>query len=299
MIKVAFLCEAAMKMVSLGLAFAPHSYLKDVWNWLDFAVVVSIVIFFILKSDLNWTIFRTLRLLGILRFQDAFPQMKYFVATVLKSLLQIILVLVILFIFVVMFSMVGTAAFAGVSHYRCRTTPSPVGNVWPIAHEITRICGGSYSCPDNLTCGSLYAVSENPEANDSLNLNLEFANYDNMGGAILSIFQTSTLEGWEALLYSMQDGYSAWFASIYYILCTVICGCFTLSLILPILRDHYFNYMMKESTKDIQEAAINRRLVTLSRNAVGIDVEDHPEVEATREEGGGHRGDRRYPRRHL
>lgn len=36
-----FTVEAAIKIIAMGMIFGEGSYLRDPWNWLDFAVVIT------------------------------------------------------------------------------------------------------------------------------------------------------------------------------------------------------------------------------------------------------------------
>ena len=122
-----------MKLVSFGFAFSNRAYLRDPWNCLDLCVVALIIIDFATGSIYNWTILRSFRLLDFLRKQDYFPKLKGIVSSLFNSSLQIFTLYIILFVIILMFSLIGMAAFSGVTHYFCRTTPGPINNTWPIS----------------------------------------------------------------------------------------------------------------------------------------------------------------------
>jgi len=241
-----------MKMIALGIAFANRSYLRDPWNWLDLIIVGTIIFFFMINSEYNWTVLRILRILPILRKQEEFPKLQFLASTILRSLVQILFVILVLLIFIFIFAIIGKATFSGVTHKRC--VQNFINGTYFLASD--RICGGSYSCPDDSKCETVsedyYYINNTYE---------DFSNFDNMGTSILAIFQVSSLEGWDKAMLTMEDGYSRWFSTIFYILCAVVCGCFTMSLALPVLRDYYFRCVEKAAAEEYKDLVINKKLV--------------------------------------
>jgi len=63
-----------MKIIALGFAVGPHAYLKDVWNVMDFVIVVLswVMLFF---GDSNISAIRAVRALRTLRTLSAFPRL--------------------------------------------------------------------------------------------------------------------------------------------------------------------------------------------------------------------------------
>lgn len=60
-----FSAEAVIKVVALGLVMAPHTYLRDGWNWLDIVVVALGWLEYVL--DGNYSAIRSVRVLRPLR----------------------------------------------------------------------------------------------------------------------------------------------------------------------------------------------------------------------------------------
>jgi hypothetical protein len=81
---IAFSLECILKIIGMGFIFDPGSYLRDAWNWLDFAVVVSSLLTEIpqMKSVSGM---RTLRLMRPLRSLTTMPSMKVLISTLLAS----------------------------------------------------------------------------------------------------------------------------------------------------------------------------------------------------------------------
>lgn len=81
---VLFLIEAIIKIVAHGFIWDRGCYLRDLWNWLDFAVVITALLGFI-PGMKNISMLRTFRLFRPLRSLSVLPGMKVLVNTLLSS----------------------------------------------------------------------------------------------------------------------------------------------------------------------------------------------------------------------
>jgi len=67
-------------------------------------------------------------------------------------------------------------------------------------------------------------------------MNWGLTNFDNMGRAFLTIFQSITLEGWSDIMYFVQDS-TGWFgATLYFVVLILFGGFFALNLVLAVLE---------------------------------------------------------------
>jgi hypothetical protein len=72
-----FIGECVCKITGMGFVWHRNSYLRDVWNWLDFFVVcISIVNFIPNVNSGGLKALRTFRILRPLRTINAIPLMK-------------------------------------------------------------------------------------------------------------------------------------------------------------------------------------------------------------------------------
>ena len=136
---VAFTLECVLKVISMGFIVDPGSYLRDVWNWLDFLVVVSSLMTQI-KELKSISALRVLKLLRTLRSLTMMPNMKILVSALFESVAQLGGVLVLAIFFFTIFAILGVSLWAGKIHYRCRITEFPVDGVWEVDPEDTRLC---------------------------------------------------------------------------------------------------------------------------------------------------------------
>jgi hypothetical protein len=85
---IIFTFECVAKILSMGFCLHKNSYMRDVWNWLDFFVVLISVIGWIpgIESNPSLKSLRTFRILRPLRSINSMPRMKQLIKTLLASL---------------------------------------------------------------------------------------------------------------------------------------------------------------------------------------------------------------------
>jgi Ca2+-binding EF-hand superfamily protein len=162
--------ETVTKIVAMGFIVDPGSYLRDLWHWLDFIVVVFGLLGSIPGIPKISSI-RVFRLLRPLRTLSSLPGMRSLIGALLESLPGILNSLGILMATFFLFAVLGMQFWGstGVLHNTCRTTPTPVDGVWQAA-DGGRVCDVSYPyknetetndnyhCPFGQTCGSEWEI---------------------------------------------------------------------------------------------------------------------------------------------
>lgn len=162
-----FISEATLKIIALGFVLWKHSYLRDIWNCLDFLVVI-ISIASIIPGVSNYTFLRTLRLFRPLRNFRSLPNMKSLVATIISSLAGLGEIMLLSMIFFYIFAILGISLWWGSIHYRWRETEFPVNGDWVVVAGDTKVCGAR-ECPVGY-CGSLVKQYDNHP--DTLNMTI-------------------------------------------------------------------------------------------------------------------------------
>lgn len=120
---MAFTLECLFKIIGMGFVFERGAYLQDPWNYLDFFVVVSGILSVYIP---NVTILRTFRILRPLRSLNRFEGVKHLVVGLLKSIPELLNVLVLLGFLFLLFSTFALQLWSGALHSRCRLTPFPI-----------------------------------------------------------------------------------------------------------------------------------------------------------------------------
>lgn len=118
LISVFFISEAVMKIVSLGFVIGEGAYLKDSWNILDFMIVLSSILNWVLDafSKISLTFlrgFRALRALRPLRMISKDEGMKTIVNSILKAIPSLFNVALINMLFLLVFGILGVQFFKG------------------------------------------------------------------------------------------------------------------------------------------------------------------------------------------
>ncbi|KAL9697818.1 hypothetical protein quinque_001259 [Culex quinquefasciatus] len=173
-----FCVEASLKILALGFVMHKHSYLRNIWNIMDFFVVVtgSMTIFAEANVDVDLRMLRSFRVLRPLKLEGEFP------------------------------------------------TPCNADND-TIAPTGAYVCNSSDS-----TCVEQW---EGP--------NFGITSFDNIGFAMLTVFQCITMEGWTAILYWTNDALGSTFNWIYFVPLIVLGSFFMLNLVLGVLSGEFSN----------------------------------------------------------
>lgn len=150
---VLFLLEATLRIIAYGFIRHRNAYLRDIWNVIDFAVVLTsfeVVLEIInrnrqagrLVDAPSLKALRVLRVARPLRAIKRFPSMRRLVSIIVKAVPEMVTTLLFFGFFLVVISIVGLQLFAGELHSRCRETPEPVNSThWRIdPAQASKIC---------------------------------------------------------------------------------------------------------------------------------------------------------------
>ena len=112
---ITFTIECILKVLAMGFCFHKNSYLRDTWNWLDFAVVcVGVIEQIPGMGGSNLKALRTLRVLRPLRSINAFPSMKKIINSLLASLPALGNAVIFMMFIFLLFCILGVQSFSGV-----------------------------------------------------------------------------------------------------------------------------------------------------------------------------------------
>ncbi|XP_041417446.1 voltage-dependent R-type calcium channel subunit alpha-1E isoform X1 [Xenopus laevis] len=187
-----FTFEMIMKMIDQGLILHDGSYFRDLWNILDFVVVVGALIAFALANILGTnkgrdikTIksLRVLRVLRPLKTIKRLPKLKAVFDCVVTSLKNVFNILIVYKIFMFIFAVIAVQLFKGKFFY-CTDS----------SKETEKECIGSYIDHEK---NKMEVKRREWKRHDF--------HYDNIIWALLTLFTVSTGEGWPQVLQHSVD----------------------------------------------------------------------------------------------
>lgn len=267
---VLFTLEFVLKVIAWGFFLDRRSYLRELWNWLDFVVVVTALVAFVPGMDSGLGFLRLFRILRPLRSLKQVPQMKVLVNTVISSIPRLANVSIMMFFFFWIFAIVGITMLDGVFYHGCRTTPAPIlltrssGEQcwdWPLTGD-SRLCGGRYMCdspPEGVAAGFCGGREDDPNSAvrpvfpggrqglpwcrpvddvfPKIFPETDYIHFDHIGGALLAVFQCMTMEGWTDLMYYIQDGFGLVVGTLYFFALIPITSFFLLNIALAVVDE--------------------------------------------------------------
>ena len=257
-----FTLECLIKIFGLGFFLGHHSYLADKSNYLDFFIVILGILDFIPSSGDdegggNLSALRALRVLRPLKAVTKFPELKFIVVLLLQCLPKLASVLQIcLFIFFV-FGILGVQLFKGVLRKRC----FDVNN----GENTQDLCGGMRTCygyGTDTDDASFLTLRRTPSKYAGClplgeNSGRGAINFDYIGGAVTTIFQTMTQEGWADIMYELSDtdhqlGGHVW---VYFVILIVIGPWLAVNLFMVVISVQYDEnmHLLQQAEKRLKE----------------------------------------------
>ncbi|CAD7941829.1 unnamed protein product, partial [Amoebophrya sp. A25] len=267
-----FLVELAIKVIALGFILDEKSYLRDPWSWLDFLVVLSGLISFLFSSLLDegggLNVIRTIRILRPLRGFSKLTGLKAIIKTFLLSLPRLGNVAGMFVFLLIIFGIVGLNFYGGVLHRHCRLTPTPVvmysssGLTVPNGILVRQHLSSEYRY--GFDVDPVYSASA--ASNAAINISEPFkphtedynfgvTHFDHLGGAVSSIFQSITLEGWVVIMYLFEDSYNRNFSQLYFFLLIVLGVFFILNVTLAIVFDAFSSLQEKTGVNNTPDGS--------------------------------------------
>ncbi|XP_062419226.1 voltage-dependent R-type calcium channel subunit alpha-1E isoform X5 [Pungitius pungitius] len=183
-----FTFEMIIKMIDQGLILHDGSYFRDLWNILDFIVVVGALVAFALSSNKGRDIktiksLRVLRVLRPLKTIKRLPKLKAVFDCVVTSLKNVFNILIVYKLFMFIFAVIAVQLFKGKFFY-CTDS----------SKDTEKDCQGYY----------IDYEKDKKEVKRRDWKRHEF-HYDNVIWALLTLFTVSTGEGWPQVLQHSVD----------------------------------------------------------------------------------------------
>ncbi|XP_058446082.1 voltage-dependent calcium channel type A subunit alpha-1 isoform X9 [Malaya genurostris] len=235
-----FCVEASLKILALGFVMHKHSYLRNIWNIMDFFVVVTgfITLFPQKGPEVDLRTLRAIRVLRPLKLVSGIPSLQVVLKSIIKAMAPLLQIGLLVLFAIVIFAIIGLEFYSGALHRSCYSLedisqivkegefPTPCN-----ADNDTIAPTGAYVCNSSeSTCVEQW---EGP--------NFGITSFDNIGFAMLTVFQCITMEGWTAILYWTNDALGSTFNWIYFVPLIVLGSFFMLNLVLGVLSGEFSN----------------------------------------------------------
>ncbi|XP_032296243.1 voltage-dependent calcium channel type A subunit alpha-1 isoform X15 [Drosophila virilis] len=265
-----FLCifcvEASLKILALGLVLHKHSYLRNIWNIMDFFVVVTgfMTQYPQMGPEVDLRTLRAIRVLRPLKLVSGIPSLQVVLKSIIKAMAPLLQIGLLVLFAIVIFAIIGLEFYSGALHKTCYSLEDPNKLVKEGESETpcntdnsTEKAGGSFVC--NSTTSMCLEKWDGP--------NSGITSFDNIGFAMLTVFQCITMEGWTSILYWTNDALGSTFNWIYFVPLIVIGSFFMLNLVLGVLSGEFAKE--REKVENRQEFLKLRRQQQLERELNG------------------------------
>ncbi|XP_065171189.1 voltage-dependent calcium channel type A subunit alpha-1-like isoform X8 [Atheta coriaria] len=262
-----FCVEASLKILALGFVLHRGSYLRNIWNIMDFFVVLTgFITMFpqeIIAVDLRTL--RAIRVLRPLKLVSGIPSLQVVLKSIIKAMAPLLQIGLLVLFAIVIFAIIGLEFYSGALHRTCYSL-----------YDIDEIIKeGDAAAPCNTDNQSQAELQGSNWCRDGNSVCLErwqgpnngITSFDNIGFAMLTVFQCITMEGWTSILYWMNDAVGSYFNWMYFVPLIVLGSFFMLNLVLGVLSGEFAKE--REKVENRQEFLKLRRAAQLERELNG------------------------------
>uniref|UniRef100_V9I874 Voltage-dependent calcium channel type A subunit alpha-1 n=2 Tax=Apis cerana TaxID=7461 RepID=V9I874_APICE len=206
---------------------------------MDFFVVVTGFITAFsqgIELDMDLRTLRAIRVLRPLKLVSGIPSLQVVLKSIIKAMAPLLQIGLLVLFAIVIFAIIGLEFYSGTLHKTCYSIRDI--NVIVKEGEQASPCNtdnkseapfGAHVCDANIsTCMDHW---EGP--------NFGITSFDNIGFAMLTVFQCITMEGWTAMLYWTNDALGSTYNWIYFIPLIVLGSFFMLNLVLGVLSGEF------------------------------------------------------------
>lgn len=194
-----FCVEASLKILALGFVLHRGSYLRNIWNIMDFFVVVTGIVTAFSQGihlDMDLRTLRAIRVLRPLKLVSGIPSLQVVLKSIIKAMAPLLQIGLLVLFAIVIFAIIGLEFYSGILHKTCYSIEDlkivkEGDQASPCSMDSKAEDFGAHACEMNISiCREKW---EGP--------NSGITSFDNIGFAMLTVFQCITMEGWTAMLY--------------------------------------------------------------------------------------------------
>uniref|UniRef100_A0A4W6F973 Voltage-dependent L-type calcium channel subunit alpha n=1 Tax=Lates calcarifer TaxID=8187 RepID=A0A4W6F973_LATCA len=240
---IIFTLECFLKIVAYGFVFHEGAYLRNCWNILDFVIVFMGLFTFALDTinkiagvpmekggGFDMKALRAFRVLRPLRLVSGVPSLQVVMNSILKAMLPLLHIALLVFLLVTIYAIMGLELFKCKMHKTCYYTGT---NIYATAEdEQPAPCAQAGNGRRCIINGSECRPGwEGP--------NNGITHFDNIGFAMLTVYQCITMEGWTKVLYWVNDAIGNEWPWLYFVPLILVGSFFVLNLVLGVLSGEF------------------------------------------------------------
>jgi len=239
--------EMVLKILGLGFILNRGSYMRDPWNLLDFIIVMSGYLPYVMQGDnsINLSGLRSLRVLRPLKTVTAIAKLRSLIITIFNAIPYLLEIMVVLFFVFLIFAIAGLQLFSGLLQNSCVFADN--GKLVPPKDGQDMVLCRKDTCPTDF--GSLYPDRVMFCAKNNENPDNGMSNFDNIMSSFLMVYVVTTMEGWTAVMAYIQIAFG-YILCLYFILIVFIGGFFLINLTLAVITIK-FNESQDNAKKEI------------------------------------------------
>lgn len=235
-----FAFECVSKIVATGFIKGKGTYLRDSWNRLDFLIVTTGILDFVNVEGASAVILRSFRLfrpLRALRAIGRFKDLRMLVELLLGCIPMLTNVFALIAFILFVFGILGVQLFSRGLQGRCYSvedgklnteTKNDICTIFHVPRQgFKGISGGFNPCPAAEACLLQY---RNPY--------FGYVSFDNIGSAMLIIFQIMLQEDWTPIMYWVWDA-TSWWTWTYFVFLNLVGPMFAIQLFLVVVASKY------------------------------------------------------------
>uniref|UniRef100_A0A8D3E996 Voltage-dependent L-type calcium channel subunit alpha n=1 Tax=Scophthalmus maximus TaxID=52904 RepID=A0A8D3E996_SCOMX len=240
---IIFTLECFLKIVAYGLVFHGGAYLRNCWNILDFVIVFMGLFTFAVDTihmiadmpvekggGFDMKALRAFRVLRPLRLVSGVPSLQVVMNSILKAMLPLLHIALLVFLLVTIYAIMGLELFKCKMHKTCYYTDTILYAT--AEDELPAPCAQAGNGRRCLINGSECRPGwEGP--------NNGITHFDNIGFAMLTVYQCITMEGWTKVLYWVNDAIGNEWPWLYFVPLILIGSFFVLNLVLGVLSGEF------------------------------------------------------------
>lgn len=244
-----YILEMFVKIIAQGFLFQRGAYLRDLWNIIDFSIILASAASFTGNrstqgDSINFASFRALRILKPLKTMKSIKKLRTIVKALLGSLPFLADIMIIVIFTCSVFAIIGLQLYQGDLQRFCfeLTTGRPLKQKLE-----ENGCGGTRKCPDGYYC-----------AKSGYNPYSGVFSFDNFFSAYFNVFIILTNEGW-----SVMNNYliisSGVTSIVFCCLIVVVESFFLVNLALAIITAKFSEASQVEIEDDIRNPSSRKR----------------------------------------